>query len=339
LRSTPARRAPHIPSDRPARRGRARLAACVFAALLASATIVACDSGSGSASAANGKSDRRSRAPGGAISVVDDAGQTVRLARPAQRIVSLIPSATETAVAIGAGGQLVGRTDFDHGPAVDGLPSVGGGMDPSIEALVALKPDLVLTWETKQDRRVRDRMAELGIPAFAVKAEDTTDVFRTLHSVGALTGRGRTADSLAAALRAELAAVRASVAGRPAPRVFFLVWNDPPMTAGPHTFISQILGVAGGANTFADAGADWPNVSMEEILRRDPDVLVLPQGEKGGAHDIDQLRAAPGWRELRAMRQGRTVAVPADLVNRPGPRLAEAARLLRDRLHPAAARP
>jgi iron complex transport system substrate-binding protein len=124
------------------------------------------------------------------------------------------------------------------------------------------------------------------------------------------------------------------VAGRPAPKVFFLVWNDPPMTAGPKTFISQIVGLAGGRNVFGDTPADWPNVSMEEILRRDPDVLILPQGEKGGAHDIAQLRAAPGWRELRAMRLGHTVAVPADLVNRPGPHMAEAARLLRDRLHP-----
>jgi iron complex transport system substrate-binding protein len=308
----------------------------MLAAALASAALAACGSGSDGGSS---NSTVRSAGTDSAVSVVDDARHTVRLAHPARRVVSLIPSATETLVAIGAGDRLVGRTDFDHGPAVDRLPSVGGGMDPSMEALVALKPDLVLTWETKQDQSVRDRLAELGIAAFAVKAEDTTDVFRVMRSLGALTGRGRTADSLAAALRAELAAVRASVAGRPAPRVFFLVWNDPPMTAGPRTFISQIVGVAGGANAFGDAGEDWPTVSMEEIVRRDPDVLVLPQGEKGGAHDVLQLRTAPGWRELRAMRQGHTVTVPADLVNRPGPHMAAAARLLRDRLHPEAVRP
>ncbi len=274
-----------------------------------------------------------------AVSLVDDAGRTVQLPRPARRIVSLIPSATETLVALGATDRLVGRTDFDHGPAVDGLPSVGGGMDPSMEALLALRPDLVLGWETRGDQPVGRRLAELGIPAFMVSVEDTTDVFRTVANLGRLTGRDDAADSLAAALRLQLTEVRASVAARPQPTVFFLVWNDPPMTAGPGTFISQLVGVAGGRNVFADAGSDWPNVSLEAIVRRDPDFLVLPQGEKGGAHDVVRLRGEPGWREMRAMREGRTILVPANLMNRPGPRMGEAARRLRDALHSEAARP
>ncbi|HEX2187352.1 MAG TPA: cobalamin-binding protein [Longimicrobiaceae bacterium] len=275
-------------------------------------------------------------AEAGAVALVDDAGRTVRLPRPAGRIVSLIPSATATLLAIGAGDRLVGRTDFDHGPALDSIPSVGGGMDPSIEAVVALRPDLVLGWETSGDQRTRRRLEELGIPVFAVEADDTTDVFRTIGSLGALTGRAAAADSLSARLRRELAEVRASVAGRPRPSVFFLVWNDPPMTAGPGTFISQVLGAAGGRNVFDDVSGEWPNVALEEIVRRQPDYLVLPQGEKGGAHDLEQLRRAPGWRELRAMREGRTVTIDAELMNRPGPRLGEAARALRDALHPDA---
>jgi iron complex transport system substrate-binding protein len=269
-----------------------------------------------------------------AVVLVDDAGRQVKLARPAHRIISLIPSATEVLVAVGAGDRLVGRTDFDHGPAVDSLPSVGGGMTPSIEAIVALRPDLVLGWETRGDQSTRRRLDEMGIPVFAVEADDTTDVFRTVSSLGRLTGRTRAADSLAAGLRRELAEVAASVTGRPQPTVFFLVWNDPPMTAGPGTFISQVLGVAGGRNVFADVAGEWPNVALEEIVRRQPDFLVLPQGEKGGAHDVDQLRGSPGWRELRAMREGRVVTIDAKMMNRPGPRLGEAARALRDALHP-----
>ncbi|HEV2147709.1 MAG TPA: cobalamin-binding protein, partial [Longimicrobiaceae bacterium] len=271
-----------------------------------------------------------------AVAVVDDAGRTVRLPRPARRVVSLIPSATETLLAIGAGDRLVGRTDFDKGPGLDSLPSVGGGMDPSLEAVLALRPELVLSWGRRGDARVRTRLEELGVPVFTVDVNDTADVFRTMRNLGVLTGRERAADSLATALRGELAEVRASVAGRSEPSVFFLVWNDPPMTAGPGTFISQLLGVAGGRNVFADVSADWPNVSLEEIVRRQPDYLVLPQGEKGGAHDVSRLRTAPGWRELRAMREGRVVTIPADLMNRPGPRLGEAARRLRDGLHPGA---
>jgi iron complex transport system substrate-binding protein len=306
-----------------------------FLPLLAlSLLLAACDAGGG----ASARPDSAPSAPAdSAVVLVDDAGRRVRLPRPARRVVSLIPSATEVLVAVGAGDRLVGRTDFDHGPAVDALPSVGGGMNPSIEAIVALRPDLVLGWETRGDQSTRRRLEELGVPVFAVEADDTSDVFRTVGSLGRLTGRVRAADSLAAGLRRELAEVAASVAGRPQPTVFFLVWNDPPMTAGPQTFISQVLGVAGGRNVFADVAGEWPNVALEEIVRRQPDVLVLPQGEKGGAHDVDQLRRAPGWRELRAMREGRVVTIDAEMMNRPGPRLGEAARALRDALHPGAA--
>lgn len=308
------------------RRTRGVLLPLLFLSLLA-----ACG-GDGAARADDAPAD-------GAISRVDDAGRTVRLPRPARRIVSLIPSATETLVALGATDLLVGRTDFDHGPEVDGLPSVGGGMDPSMEALLALRPDLVLGWETRGDASITRRLTELGIPAFMVSIEDTSDVFRSVDNLGRLTGRDAAADSLAAALRLQLAELSASVAGRPRPTVFFLVWNDPPMTAGPETFISQLVEVAGGRNVFADAGSDWPNVSLEAIVRRDPDFLVLPQGEKGGAHDVARLRGEPGWREMRAMREGRTILVPSDLMNRPGPHMGEAARRLRDALHPGAAQP
>jgi iron complex transport system substrate-binding protein len=278
-----------------------------------------------------GGADARAGAPSAAaITLTDDAGHTVTLPRPARRVVSLIPSANETLLALGAGDRLVGRTDFDRGPGLDTLPSVGGGLSPSLERIAALRPDLVIGWETHKPQ-VRERLRELGIPVFAVRTEDTTDVFRTVRSLGRLTGRAAAADSLSARLRAELDAVRASVAGLPRPTVFFVVWNDPPMTAGPGTFISQVIGVAGGANVFADAAQPWPTVSMEEVVRRQPDAVVLPTGESGSPKtDV----RAPGWRELKALRGRGPILLPADLVNRPGPRIGEAARALRDALHP-----
>lgn len=277
-----------------------------------------------------GRADARAGAPAGAITLTDDAGQTLTLPRPARRVVALIPSANETLLAIGAGGTLVGRTDFDHGPALDSLPSVGGGIDPNLEKLASLRPDLVIGWETHKPQ-VRERLRELGIPVFAVRTEDTTDVFRTLRNLGRLTGHAPAADSLAAHLRGELDAVRASVAGLPRPSVFFVVWNDPPMAAGPGTFISQLIEVAGGTNVFPDAREKWPTVSMEEVVRRQPRVVVLPVGESGSPR-ID-VRGA-GWRDLSAMRGRGPVLLPADQVNRPGPHMGETARLLRDALHP-----
>jgi iron complex transport system substrate-binding protein len=198
---------------------------------------------------------------------------------------------------------------------------------------VSLKPDLVLGWETSGRTELRDRLTALGIPVFAVKTEDTTDVFRSIHNLGVLTARKAAADSLAAAIRGELDAVRASVANAPRPSVFFIVWNDPPMTAGARTFVSHVIEVAGGKNVFDDQQALWPNVSLEEIVRRDPDYLVVPVGEQGTVR-MEALRTAPGWRELRAVRQGRMVSVPAQVVNQPGPHLAQAARAMRDAIHP-----
>lgn len=272
------------------------------------------------------------------VSLLDDAGRTVTLPHPARRIVALVPSVTETVVALGAADRLVGRTDFDHGPAVDRLPSIGGGLDPSVETLVSLRPDLVLGWETTGRPELRDRLTALGIPVFSIKTEDTTDVFRAVRNVGRLTGRTRAADSLAASLRGELEAVRASVAGAARPTVFYMAWNDPPLTAGPKTFVSQVIEVAGGRNVFADQAALWPTVSIEEIVRRQPEFVVVPRGEQG-AERVEAMKRAPGWRELRALREGRGVMVPAEVVNQPGPRLGEAARAMRDAIHPELRRP
>lgn len=263
-----------------------------------------------------------------AITLTDDAGHTVSLPRPARRVVALVPSANETLVALGARELLAGRTDFDT--ALDSLPSVGGGLDPNLERLASLRPDLVIGWETSRPQ-LRERLRELGIPVFSIRTEDTTDVFRAIRNLGRLTGRTPSADSLAARLRGEIEAVRASVAGLPRPSAFFVVWHDPPMTAGPRTFIAELIGVAGGTILFPDATQPWPNVSMEEVVKRQPDVVVIPVGESGSPR-VD-LRG-PGWRELKSLRERGPALVPADLVNRPGPRIGETARLLRDALHP-----
>ena len=281
-----------------------------------------------------GRADARADAASaeGAIALTDDLEHEVRLAGPARRIVSLKPSVTQTLVAMGAADRLVGRTDWDTDAALRHLPSVGGTVTPNLEQLVALRPDLVLGWETT-DAATRQRIEEMGIPVFATRSHDTTDVFRSFASLGRLTGRRRAADSLAASVRAELAAVAASVRGLPRPSVFFVVWNDPPMTAGPDTYIGQLVEIAGGRTAFPELRREFTQVSMEEIVRRQPQVLVLPQGEDSVLRAAS-LRRLPGWRELRALNGGATVELPADLISQAGPRLGESARRLRDAIHP-----
>ncbi|MBA4156197.1 MAG: cobalamin-binding protein [Gemmatimonadetes bacterium] len=280
-----------------------------------------------------GRTARDGAAADSAVTVTDDAGRTVTLPRPARRVVALIPSATETLFALGAGDRVVGRTDYDEAPEAQHLPSVGGGLTPSLETLLSLRPELVVAWEENKSPALRQRLEEQGIAVFALRTRDTTDVFLTIERLGHLVGHDQAADSLSRSIRAGLAEVRASVQNRPHPSVFYIVWNDPPMTTGPNTFLAQVIGVAGGRTLFPDVQADWPTVSLEEIVRRQPDVVVRPVGEQR-AHSAALLRDAPGWRDLRAVREGRVVEVSADLMNRPGPHLAEAARAMRDALHP-----
>jgi iron complex transport system substrate-binding protein len=273
----------------------------------------------------------------GPVEATDDRGRVVRLAHPARRVVSLIPSGTETLVAVGAAGQLVGRTRYDTLAAVRHLPSVGGGLDPSTEALLALRPDLLVTWASDRASRTVARLEAEGVPTFAISTRDTTDVFRNAERLGTLTGHDSSGRALAAGLRAELSTLAARAARAPvggsagAPAVFFVVWPNPPRTAGPDTFITQVVGVAGGRPAFPDLAQDWPQVSMEEVVRRQPDVVLLPVGESR-ASAAAQIAASPAWRGLRAVREGRIALVEADLANRAGPNVARAARAIHDSL-------
>lgn len=282
---------------------------------------------------------RRSAAEavGDPVAATDDNGRTVRLAGPARRVVSLVPSATETLLALGARERVVGRTRYDTDPRIADVPSVGGGLDPSVETLLSLRPDLVISWDAGKSPGLRERLEQAGIAVFEVETTDTADVFRNIERLGSLIGRRPASDSLAAAIRLDLRAVRAAVAGRRRPSVLYVVWSDPPTTAGPNTFITQVIGLAGGRTIFPDLRADWPQVSMEEIVRRQPELVLLPVGENR-RHSLRRLLDAPGWRELEAVREGRIVEVPADLLSRPGPHLAQAARAMRAALHPDASR-
>jgi iron complex transport system substrate-binding protein len=274
----------------------------------------------------------------GPVEARDDRGRLVRLADPARRVVSLIPSGTETLVALGAVERLAGRTRYDTAAALRELPSVGGGLDPSVEAVLALHPDLVLTWASDRNRGLADRLAAAGVATFGLEIRDTADVFRTVERLGVLVGRATAADALLAELRRDLAGVAADTAGlERRPTVLFVVWPDPPTTAGPNTFITQVVGVAGGRAAFPDVAQDWPQLSMEEVVRRQPDVVLLPVGEARG-DAVARLAGSAAWRSLAAVREGRVALVEADLANRPGPSIARAARAIHDSLRAVLAR-
>lgn len=253
-----------------------------------------------------------------------------------QRIVSLIPSATETIVALGATNRLVARTSFDVDPALAHLPSVGDGLTPSLELLTTLKPDLVVAWPDNASRSVIGRLEAFGVRIYAPQVQSLPDLRRATEELGDILGLDHAADSLIASIDAGLDAVRAAVTGLHKPDVFYVVWYDPPTTTGSGTYIDQLIEVAGGRNIFADAPGLWPQVSMEEVVRRQPDIVLISQTEDRPI-DVENFESAVGWRELRAVGRGQVIQVEADLYNRPGPRVAEAARRLAALLHPDAA--
>lgn len=278
--------------------------------------------------------------PPPAITVTDDLGRTVALPAPAHRVFSVIPSITETVAALDPG-VLIARTRFDRAPEFAHLPSLGDGMSPNLEALARLEPDLVISWYDVTER-VADRAAALGIPVYRADVQTIDDLRSHLRRLGTLVGREERASRVVDSLDRALNRVAAAVRGRDPVSVYYSVWHDPPQTTGPGTFIDEVVSLAGGRNIFADASRGWPLVSVEAVLRRNPDVLVIPH-RAPGAESVPWL-GAPGWRELEAVRGGRFLLVDGDLFNRPGPRVAEAAEQLARFLHgedilPAAAGP
>ena len=171
-----------------------------------------------------------------------------------------------------------------------------------------------------------------GITTIALAVQDTADAYRVIGRMGDVLDAHRRADSLVTGLRASLDSTRRDAVGRSRRRVFYVAYNDPPMTTGHGTFIDELLDLVGADNIFADAPVQWPTVSLEEIVHRDPDLIVLPVGDSGTVSS-ERLRDMAGWKDLRAVRRGCIAQVNADLVNRPGPNMALAARRLETLLH------
>ena len=197
--------------------------------------------------------------------------------RPARRIISLVPSVTESIVALGATQRLIARTDYDTQPELAGLPSIGGGTTPNLEAMADLEPDLVITWAKLTPAAVNDRLGQLGIRTYNRDIRTIADIMGVIDDMGDALGIPGRADSLTGAIQEELDEVRRSVSALPRPSVFVLLWDDPPMTTGPGTFVHEAVEIAGGLNVFADAREPWPQVSLEELVVRDPDIIVVVQ--------------------------------------------------------------
>lgn len=260
--------------------------------------------------------------------MVDGRGERLSLAAPRERVVSLVPSLTEVVVALGGANRLVGRTRFDEDPRIADVRSVGGTVDPDVEAILDLRPDLVITWSDADARSLTERFEGFGIPVYAVRARSIADFERHALALGALLGSDRAGEAVVEDVRRRLDAVRVDVTSEDdRPSVLFVVWPKPLLTTGAGTFVDELIRVVGARGTFDDVEDPWPTVSFEQVLERRPDVVVVASEHAEGLVP-DWIERDPLWNTLEAVRRGHVHLVDADLFNRPGPRMAEAAEEL-----------
>ena len=261
-----------------------------------------------------------------------DAG-SVQAADDVARIVSLVPSLAELVIAIGAEEMLVARTDYDTHPAVADLPSIGGGLDPSLEALVELDIDVVLMPEGEDMPALAARLGGLGISAVGFRTETVDDLYDSIERLGVLVDRIGPATTLSGDIAQRLMEISEVIGDRPLVSVMYVIWSDPPMTTAAGSYIDEVISIAGGYNVFSDAPMRWPTVGYESMVRRNPSVIIWPRGADSEV-TLDAVKGMPGWRDLEAVQDGRVVFVDSDRFNRPGPELADAAMDLARALHP-----
>lgn len=249
-----------------------------------------------------------------AVVVRDDAGRTVSLERPARRIVSLAPHVTELLYEVGAGDRVVGATAYsDYPAAARDIPRVGGLAGLDVERIVALKPDLVIAWQSGTSEAEIAQLARIGLPVYRSEPHTLDDVATTIERFGVLTGHVADATTAAASFRTRVAGLRATYGDRSPVRVFYQVWNSPLMTVGGSQLTTQLIELCGGRNVFASLPMLAPIVDAEAVIKADPQVIAT--ASDGGDHRAD-LATWARWPGVTAVREKRFVFLDPALVAR-----------------------
>lgn len=273
--------------------------------------------------------------PAGALTLYDQTGRQVSLPAPPKRIVSLVPGVTETVFAIGAQDVLVGVTDFCDYPAAARLkPRVGGMLAPSIETIVALKPDLVIAARAGNREETFIQLEHLRIPVYLVDPASVAGVLDLIVRVGVVTGREGEATRLIASLERRIKAVSERVAPRPRPRVLYVLWPDPLIVPGRGAIVSELIALAGGESVTADGADAYPRYSLEAAVARAPQVIVLAShGSRQGTISREKWER---FTSLPAVKSGRLYTADGNLLHRNGPRVVDGLELLARLIHPEA---
>ncbi|AOI59043.1 cobalamin-binding protein [Burkholderia diffusa] len=275
-----------------------------------------------------------------AVTTRDDAGNTVTLPAPAQRVISLAPHATELVYAAGGGAKLVGTVTYsDYPPAAQSVQRVGDNKALDLERIAALKPDLIVVWRHGNAERQTDALRALHIPLFFSEPKHLDDVATSLHRLGTLLGTEPAADAAAASFSRDIAALRARYAARPPVTMFFQVWDRPLTTLnGAHLF-NEVITLCGGRNVFAALKPLAPTVTDEAVLAANPEAIVTTSaGATRSDAPLPSLARWRAWPALTAVARNNLFAIDGDLLTRPSPRIAQGAAALCEDLDAARAR-
>jgi iron complex transport system substrate-binding protein len=270
------------------------------------------------------------------LSVTDSLGRTVSLAKPALRVISLGPGPTEVLFSIGA--KVVGVTTYCvYPPEALKVEKIGGfsADSMSLEKILSLRPDLVVDSGAIHTALTKN-FADYGIKHYSYDPGSFEDIAQGIRDLGILTGRVAAADTVAAGMLQKIEAVKAvlePIVREKRKSVFWEVYNEPLMTCGSATFQHAIVEAGGGRDIFADLPGSWPMVSNEEVIRRAPEVIMGAE-DHGDGLSLKALRARPGWNLIPAVKNGRVVLLPTDIVSNPGPRVADGVKAVAKALYP-----
>jgi iron complex transport system substrate-binding protein len=271
--------------------------------------------------------------------VTDEVGRQVSIPSKVNRIVTLSPDLTETIYALGLDDKLAGDSNYcETPPAAKLKPHVGAPLNPSLEAIVALHPDLVLASTSINRRETVDALARLGIAVYASNPHTVRGMLYSVRKMSELMGSSAAGEALVGPLQARLDDLRMRLSELPLAHVFFVVWQEPLISIGQNTFIADALRWAG-AESVILSDQNWPHISFEEVVRLQPDYIVFTSNHTGeGDTQLADLRARAGWKGLRAVESGNVVVVSDELA-RPSPGMVDAIEQLARELHPEAFSP
>lgn len=257
---------------------------------------------------------------------IDEVQRPVKINSDPQRIISLAPSVTETLFALGLSDRIVGVTSYcDYPPEAAQKERVGDTMRPSLEKIVALKPDLVIASTASQLEQFVQRLDELGIPIYISNPRGLIDVLLSIQKIGNITGVKQRSHEFSRALRDRADAIERRVAALDKPKVLFLVSTEPLITVGKTSFVSDLIKRAGGASISADVSEDYPQYSLETAIAKQPEVIFLQAGESELPSRLKQTPAA---------RANRVYRLDDDLLLRPGPRIVDGLEQMAEKIHP-----